>query len=220
MPNSFDFDNFLTQVQNQTAQDWVAERKRLREARVRWIEENECPTGYGVKLEDGSTFNTPFQVGKLRYEGEYPDQPIPATRPLDEDSSKSLLDGVDAAFNNQSGVLSISEGGMFRPDEKSAHPEIREGEEYGEYVKRVGSAYERQTNSSTRNPTPSDGSVRRDGKLADSSRSRLDDRCSSGGSERERSELGSITEPVRQDDSTSATGGSGDADAAADDITH
>lgn len=229
MPNFFE-EELTRQLQNQTAQDFVAERKRLREARMKWIDENECPSNYALVDADGNTFSTPFQIGKIRYDRDehgktltYPEEGIQPKNPLDDDSSKPLLDGVEVAFANEGSIVSIQQGGIFVSDKnhQAQHPPIMEGEDYGEYVKRVGSAYERQAAGNILGGTASiDGGVRDSGGSGDSAGPGRSDGSSSSGSERSGSGLGSDTDSLRQAGTPSSTDGSGDADGPADDIRH
>jgi hypothetical protein len=179
MTDPFNIDNWLTQIENQTAADWLKERKRLREASMRQIEENERPTAYGIQREDGTTFNTGFQIGQRKYEGEYPDEGIAAKPHSDTDLEKQLLSGVESILGraeqitdgHQIVTLKADDQSIsfkMGEDDKSPHPEIREGEDYGEYVKRVGSAYERIAGQGGGSTAP-DGGVRRAGTDGDPS---------------------------------------------------
>jgi hypothetical protein len=167
-----------TLVSQYAAEDFIAQRKRLRDARLRWIEENECPTSYQVDTrgKDGETvkFETPFQVGKVKYPQEYNDAWKRGARLEDEALEKHLLEGLDAVIKEGESpdtqkkltVLVTPEGeqsAFFTGGDAdvSPHPPIGEGESYDDYYARVSSAYEQQAHSTAgRRPVPSDDGVR------------------------------------------------------------
>lgn len=157
MPDPFMPDPFseLGQLVNTyVAEDYVAQRKRLREARARWIEENECPTAYAVETRDadGNTVmkaaGGPFQIGKRRYDRKQVDgKEIEAEwsedlknisfKPPDGDGDQTRKDLADALAK----AARFMAPGIYK---ESPHPEILPGEDYGEYVKRVADQYERE----------------------------------------------------------------------------
>lgn len=137
----------------------MAERKRLREARMKWIDEHEMPVDYSVAGKDGTRFATPFQVGIRTYDGEWKPEnknitftPIPAEEVA---SDKEELDQLLAKASVFMGP------GIYK---ESPHPPMLEGEDYGEYVTRVGSAYERQAGqAAVRRPVSDSDGVRESG---------------------------------------------------------
>jgi hypothetical protein len=148
------------------AEDFLAQRKRLREARMRWIDENECPTPYQVagKDSDGNetTFKTPFEVGKLRYPEQYDDHwKEEGQRHEDPALEKELLEGIDAiiseSISDQRLTILVSEDGeqhafLTGGDDKSPHPPIMEGEDYAEYYARVSRSYEQAAGGESGRP--------------------------------------------------------------------
>jgi hypothetical protein len=148
------------QVQESAQRDWLAERKRLREARTRWIEENECPVQFGNTLIDseGRAWPSPFQIGAVRYGGEdgrgaYPSsEPLAMVPPVTPEAAKQLLEGAERILRESAETTGVStrvlnsegEQSIFLVGEsdRSPHPAIHEGEDYGEYCQRVGRAYE------------------------------------------------------------------------------
>lgn len=178
------FDSSLKQLVSQyAAEDFAAQRKRLREARMKWIEENECPTDYAVKTTDADgkevTFNTPFQIGKRRYDQDDAGNPVEWSEEMkkpvvheDPAAEAELLDGIGAILTEANAEskdkrLTILVAGDQQQTfltggdaEKSPHPPILEGEDYGEYYARVARAYERQTGTSSGRPVPDHDGVR------------------------------------------------------------
>jgi hypothetical protein len=158
MPGPFD----SSETQSQVAREYMAWRKRLRDARARQIEEMERPTAYNVTSKDADgnevTFSTPFQIGQRKYEGEYPQTRETAFRP-------GFMEQLESAANDRAELDRIVDEvarfvgpGIYR---ESAHPEIREGEEYGDYVARIGREYEAATGASAvRRPVPDAHGVR------------------------------------------------------------
>jgi hypothetical protein len=151
------------EVQVQVARDWLAERKRLREARAKWIEENECPVQFGNTLIDseGKVWASPFQIGCQQHEWE--EMPVRIIQPGDEllakermtppltaEGYRELLDGCEEILAESSAgdgdVARTSSDGkhifLVGESDRSPHPAIHEGEDYGEYCQRVGRAYE------------------------------------------------------------------------------
>lgn len=154
-------DPFTNLTQQSVAEDFMSARKRLREARIRWIEENEMPEAYSVEGPDGKAFATPFQVGKRKYEGEYPKTAAAAFKPSfkppapDNPDATKDLDKLDNLIREAEAFMGP---GIYR---ESAHPDIREGEDYGEYCARVGRAYEQAAGAgAVRRPVPDTDSVR------------------------------------------------------------
>lgn len=146
-------------ISQYAAEDFVAQRKRLREARMRWIEENECPKAYVVKATDQQgrevSFNTPFQVGQIKYPDEYnPDWKEKPQVHADPEMEKQLLEGLDAVISQSSTekrltVLVAGDGEQHAfftggDDPESPHPAIKEGEDYDHYYARVAGQYERE----------------------------------------------------------------------------
>lgn len=165
MPGSFDpFASIAELASTYAAEDYMAQRKRLREARAKWIEENECPTAYQVTSKDATgaekSFSTPFQVGKLKYEGEYPQTPEAAFKPSftpepDNPTAAADLDELDEILEETDTFL---KPGIYL---ESAHPEIKEGESHGEYCARIGREYEQATGTSAvRRPVADSDGVR------------------------------------------------------------
>jgi hypothetical protein len=148
------------QIQESVQRDWLAERKRLREARTRWIEENECPVQFGNTLIDseGRAWPSPFQIGAVRYGGDdgrgaYPSsEPLAMVPPVTPEAAKQLLEGAGRILRESAETTGVStcvlnsegEQSIFLVGEsdRSPHPAIHEGEDYGEYCQRVGRAYE------------------------------------------------------------------------------
>jgi len=65
MPNPLDI---MTSLVHPEAQgDFLRERKRLRDARIKWIDENEMPTAMEVRDKAGNLVKTPFMIGKMDY---------------------------------------------------------------------------------------------------------------------------------------------------------
>lgn len=166
-----EFNEMFKQVSSQTAEDFMVARKRLRDARARWIEENECPTEYQVKHTDkdgnpilnadgtqktSSAGGGFFQIGKRTYDINTPTQPVTHKDP---ELAKELLDGIDVVLSEalHAEITSTKLVTMKTGDETnsflmgkadaSPHPPIEEGEDYGEYVKRVSSSYQKQVGS-------------------------------------------------------------------------
>lgn len=154
------FDDLANLSHTYAAEDFMAQRKRLREARARWIDEHECPkpltvvhTDENGKVVGETAAGGPFEVGKLTYDGEWtPDKKnitfIPQPDAADvEDLGKNLAT-ADAFLAP----------GIYR---ESPHPEIREGEDYGEYCARVAREYEAATGkNAVRRPVPDSDGVR------------------------------------------------------------
>jgi len=176
MPSPFDT-SFQQLVREYAAEDFMQQRKRLRAAREKWIEENECPTSYSVetKSADGETqtFSTPFQIGKIQYPEHWNDTMKEPARYEDPASEAALLDGIDTILNednhsNPEKRLTVMIAGGEQhafftggDAEDSPHPPIEEGESYDEYYARVSSAYEREAGSAAvRRPVSGDDGVR------------------------------------------------------------
>lgn len=158
MPGPFDELSHLAQTY--AAEDYMAQRKRLREARRRYIEEHECPRPHTITTKDANgnerTFSIPFQVGKRTYEGEYPQTPETAFQPQGIEASREDIDAIDKLIGEAEQFLAP---GIYR---ESPHPEIRKGESHGEYCARVGSEYEQAAGANAiRRPVPGPDSVRR-----------------------------------------------------------
>jgi hypothetical protein len=180
-----EFDSIGQLVSQYAAEDFAAQRKRLREARMRWIEENECPTAYGVTTKDPitgeeTTFNTPFQIGKLRYDQDKDGNPLEWHQGLKEPvihedpvAAAALLDGIDAIIKEAESptkdrqftvLVSGDEQHAFVTGggaDESPHPPILEGEDYGDYYARVSRAYERATGTTNGRPVAGDDGVRK-----------------------------------------------------------
>jgi hypothetical protein len=165
------FDDLLRLSQTYAAESFMQQRKRLREARAKWIEDNECPTasviehtdaeGKPILDEDGQPMVTalggPFQTGKIRDESLVP----PSARGFKPSYAESLgtVPADEAGLDELlSEARQFMAPGIYR---ESPHPEIREGEDYGEYHARVAGEYERQTGANAvRRPVPDSDSVR------------------------------------------------------------
>lgn len=142
--------------------DFLRERQRLREARMRWIDEHECPQAmddlkdkYGNVIYSGAS--SPFLVGKQTYSDELPHQADPssptgyrrpATTFLPEAASKEQqqvadqLREVTKQYNQFSGTMvRDGRGGEIALSHKSDHPPIREGETHEEWFERVSKTY-------------------------------------------------------------------------------
>jgi hypothetical protein len=167
------FDDLAKLSHTYAAEDFMTQRKRLREARARMIEEQEAPTAYEIEHTDKegnpilgkdgqprrSAAGGPFQIGKRRYEGEPPAFSgfIPSFMPPEPDSSTTVedLDKMDQVIAEAETFMAP---GIYR---ESPHPEIKEGEDYGEYYARVAGEYERQTGeNAVRRPVPDSDGVR------------------------------------------------------------
>lgn len=155
------------------AEDFMAQRKRLREARARWIDEHECPTasviehtdrdGNPLLDKDGKPIVTavggPFQTSKIRDDSLVPPSArgfkpsfIPSETGEQESAGELELDQVIEE------AAQFMAPGIYR---ESPHPEIKEGESYGEYYARVANDYERQTGeNAVRRPVPDSDRVR------------------------------------------------------------
>lgn len=148
----------MFEVQPEAARSFMAERARMRAARIAWLEKHENLTSYGVTVRgaDGkeTTFATPFQIGSRRYEGEYPDTPIAPQTHEDPQEEQRLLEGMESVLQQALQATGPSVTVLRTGDEqhaflmgdadRSPHPAIREGESYGEYYARVSRAYERE----------------------------------------------------------------------------
>lgn len=161
MPSSDPFDSLVSEYAS-IAGDFAAQRKRLREARMKWIEENECPTSYTIDTtdKDGKVTKhaTPFQVGKIQYPDIWTEDMKVAAKPLDEAAAEQMFAGIEAvtqASASEEPRLTILIDGdkqtAFLTGSKvdvSPHPAIEEGEDYGEYYERVSRSYQRQAAAS------------------------------------------------------------------------
>jgi len=156
------FDPLADLAHTYAAEDYMAQRKRLREARARWIEEHECPKPMTIEHtdEDGKVIGTSavgfFEVGKRKYEGDYPEAFKPSFKPEPETPTAAAdLDELDEIIAETGAFLAP---GIYR---ESAHPEIQEGEDYGQYCARIGREYEQATGASAvRRPVPDSDGVR------------------------------------------------------------
>lgn len=150
------------------AETFVEQRKRLREARMRWIGENECPQPYtisGPQDKDGNEkiFVTPFEIGSLKYPDKYDDNwKEEGQRHEDPATEKELLEGMEAILAEPSSekqlTILIGENNeqhafLTGGDEQSPHPPILEGENYGDYYARVARQYEQAAGESGRTDT-------------------------------------------------------------------
>ena len=165
-------------ISQYAAEDFVAQRKRLREARMRWIDENEAPTAYSVKTTtpDGkeTTFQTPFQIGQIKYPDQYNEEwQKKGQTHEDPEAEQQLLEGLDGIISQSSTekrltvLVTGDEQHAFitgGDDPESPHPAIEEGEDYGEYYARVARGYEREAakfGRDTRGSVAVDDSLRR-----------------------------------------------------------
>ena len=171
-------------IQEYGSLSFMEQRKRLRESRLKWIEENECPTSYSVNTtdKDGNQqpFSTPFQVGKIQYPENYNEGWKKGAKHEDPRAEAELLDGIDAILKkgetSNEKTLTVLVAGESQvafftggEAEKSPYPAIEEGEDYGGYYARVAGAYEREAGTAAiRRPVPSDDSLR-ESTAADSS---------------------------------------------------
>lgn len=165
-------DDLISLSQTYAAEDFMAQRKRLREARARWIDEHESPTASVIEhtdkdgkpiLEDGkpkiTAIGGPFQTGKIRDDSRVPPSERgfkPSFMPEpDNPTAAADLDELDEIITEAATFMAP---GIYR---ESPHPEIREGESYGEYHARVAGEYERQTGeNAVRRPVPDIDPVR------------------------------------------------------------
>lgn len=161
------FDPLASQVNPYVAEEYVTWSKRLREARARYIEEHECPKPMTIEHTDehGKVIGTSavgfFEVGQQKYgDGDLAQIPREAPKPTFQPSDtpltweqmqkelKPILDDVDRFLAP----------GIYR---ESPHPEMREGESYGEYCARIGREYEQATGTSAgRRPVADSDGVR------------------------------------------------------------
>jgi hypothetical protein len=162
--------SFLDSVQAYVASssDFLEQQKRLREARMRWIEENEAPRDYIVSTIDrnGDThvFETPFQLGQITYEDDWTEAMQEPRACYDHAASDLLLGGVAGVFTEDKMVRILLDGEeqhAFLPDESSPHPAIEANESYGDYYKRVSAAYNQQRQGSSGRPDPSPDALRK-----------------------------------------------------------
>ena len=163
------FDDLAPLSSTYAAEDFMAQRKRLREARARWIEENECPTASVIEHtdKDGNVIGTralggPFQTGIRRYDDNIPAGAAPGQTgfkpsflPAEQGSDAADLDKLDEIITEAETFMAP---GIYR---ESPHPEIREGEDYGSYCARVGREYERAAGKDAiRRPVPDSDDLR------------------------------------------------------------
>lgn len=166
-------DDLISLSQTYAAEDFMAQRKRLREARARWIEEHECATAYVIEHTDEagnpilgkdgqplrSAAGGAFQIGKIRDESRVP----PSERGF-KPSFMPELDNPTAAADRDELDEIITEAATFMAPgiyRESPHPEIKEGETHDEYYARVSSDYERQTGeNAVRRPVPDSDGIR------------------------------------------------------------
>jgi hypothetical protein len=207
-------DDLISLSQTYAAEDFMAQRKRLREARAKWIEENECPTAYVIEHtdkdgnplqgKDGQPLRTAaagaFQIGKRRYDENIPAGTAPGRTgfeptfmpELDHPTAAPDLDELDEIITEAATFMAP---GIYR---ESPHPEIKEGETYDEYYARVSSDYERQTGeNAVRRPVPDSDGIRE---------SPADDSCG------ERSVPAAGTSPGGEDRANDGSGGQPAAD--------
>jgi hypothetical protein len=160
-------DPLTNQVNPYVAEEYMAWRKRLREARAKWIEEHECPKPMTIEHtdEDGKVIGTSavgfFEVGQQKYGGgELSQIPREAPKPTFQPRDKPLT--WDEAQEELKPILDEVERflapGIYR---ESPHPEMREGEDYGEYCARIGREYEQAAGSrAVRRPVADSDGVR------------------------------------------------------------
>jgi hypothetical protein len=188
----------LTSLVNQyVAEDFVAQRKRLREARMRWIEENECPKPYAVTTQDKDgkqvTFQTPFEIGRLQYPETYNDEwQKEGQRHQDPEAEKELLEGIEAVLSSSSPekqltiLVTANEQRAFFTGggEEPLHPPIMEAESYDEYYARVSRLYEQAAGQGDRThagrTSPSHDGLRESHPPADPARVGSDDALGDG----------------------------------------
>lgn len=155
--------------------DFLAQRKRLREARMKWIDEHERPTSYSIHTIDNDgtlrSFDTPFQIGKQTYDGEWNEAMKEGRRHEDAASEDELLEGLEAIVNDSETtekkitvVVSRDEQHAFWTGgdaEKSPYPPVEEGESYAHYYARVSDSLQRQAGAAaTGRPVPSNDHLR------------------------------------------------------------
>jgi len=168
--------NLASLVSQYAAEDFVAQRKRLRDARMRWIEENECPTAYQVttKDKDGNekTFATPFQIGQIKYPDKYDDKwKEEGQQHHDPQAEKELLEGIEAIISESSTekrltiLVTGNEQHAFLTGggDDSPYPPMNEGEGTDEYFARVAHECEQAAaagrGTATRQPGSNSDSV-------------------------------------------------------------
>jgi len=142
--------------------DFLRERKRLRDARIKWIDENEMPTAMEVRDKAGNLVKTPFMIGKMdygkadnieeanaEYVARYGDTYegarasfLPENLTLEQSAVTEQLDKVITIANELSGIPTTdAEGNEVSFSAKSDHPPIREGETYEQWFTRVSNSY-------------------------------------------------------------------------------
>lgn len=153
--------------------DFLAERKRLREARMKWIDEHEMPQAMDVRDAAGNQVTTPFQVGKQTYAADYDTAAaghkdakkgfIPEVSEEDQKAVLAQLDDVITQYNQFSGITTRDRSGEeVSFSHKSDHPPIREGETHEEWFIRVTDAYSKTPEEAGSGSTGADtDSVRR-----------------------------------------------------------
>lgn len=145
-------------VNPETIADFMAERKRLREVRMRWIEEHEKPQAMELRDREGKVIYSggPFQVGQLQYEDdrEYTidaktgyKRPELSFVPVERDKEQQ---DVDAQLHNVITEYNRFSGTEIRGQilsHKSDHPPIREGESHEDWFNRVTESYSKAAQS-------------------------------------------------------------------------
>lgn len=147
-------DIMAAQVQPEAMADFLRERKRLREARIKWIDEHEMPQAMELKDGDGKTIYSggPFQVGRMTYDEDYEKAAaghkdakkgiLPEMSSEDQKAVTAQLDEVAEQYNQFSGITTRDRSGAeVSFSHKSDHPPIREGETHEEWFTRVSNAY-------------------------------------------------------------------------------
>ena len=216
-------------ISQYAAEDFIAQRKRLREARMRWIEEHECPKPYQVTTADKdgkeTTFSTPFEVGSLKYPDQYNEKwKEEGQRHEDPETEKKLLEGIEAVLSQSSPdkqlTILISESNEQKAfftggDEQSPHPPILEGESYAEYFARVACEYEQaagqNSSTATGRPVSGDDGVR-ESPPADPARVGSDDAPGDGPHRDAGPVLGGDTHALRPGDQDGDPPGAGSSD--------
>lgn len=143
----------------------MAQRKRLREARARWIEENECPTASTIEHidKDGKVIGKralggPFQTGIRRYSDDIPAGTAPGKTGFEPSLLPADANLGELLAEQLTKVETFQAPGIYR---ESPHPEIKEGEDYGDYCARVGREYERAAGeNAVRRPVPDTDDLR------------------------------------------------------------
>jgi hypothetical protein len=145
-------DRITALVHPEARGDFLAERKRLREARMKWIDEHEMPVAMEVRDAAGNAVSTPFQVGRMTYGADYDKAAeghkdarkgfIPSEMPPECIAVAKQLEEVIKQYNQFSGIaVRDGNGDEVSFSAKSDHPPIEEGESHEDWFTRVSNSY-------------------------------------------------------------------------------